>query len=74
MKEPCSEPNVAPAVPSLETDRSGGEAFEPASFSMMAAAARPASESTPSFASTPWSVSVAIDPPAPSIKALSQTA
>ena len=73
MNAPWGPPNVPPAVPSLETDRSAGAAAEPASFSMIFAAVSPAGESTSRVRSTPLSVLVAIAPPAPEISALIQT-
>src|SRR6188472_3251290 len=73
MNAPLGEPNVDPAVPSLDTERSGGAALECDSFSMIAAASSPACEFTSIVASTPRSASEMICPPAPEISALIQT-
>jgi hypothetical protein len=73
MNEPWDPPNVPPAVPSLDTDRSAGAAGECARVSMIFAAVSPAGESTSRVRLMPLSVLVAIAPPAPAIKALIQT-
>src|SRR3954452_24186889 len=73
MNDPALEPNVEPAVPSFETDKSGGAAFDCASFSMTPAASSPAFEMMSSVRSTPLSAFEISWPPAPEYSALIQT-
>src|SRR6478752_4988983 len=73
MNAPVGAPNVDPAVPSLETERSGGAALECASFSITAAASSPAFEFTSIVALIPLSAFETISPPAPEMSALIQT-
>src|SRR6476661_1394964 len=71
--DPASEAKVEAAVPSLETDRSGGAALESASSWMTFAASSPAWELTSTVALSPFWASEISCPPAPAIRALIQT-
>src|SRR3954447_1676563 len=73
MKAPFGPPKVAPAVPSVETERSGGAALEGASSWITLAAASPAGELIVMGALMPFSASLMMLPPAPEISALIHT-
>src|SRR5512141_889319 len=73
MKAPVGPPNVVPAVPSVDTERSAGAALERARSSITVAASWPAGELTVIVASMPLAAFFTSVPPAPETRALIHT-